>query len=111
MASGPITSWEIDGETVEIDGETVETDGETVETVADFIFMGSKITADGDCSYETERCFLLGQFLLLYYIHLLQLRQSVWESRVDKTKIKLKSQDIFVKVDGIHPKCPSWNKL
>ena len=48
MASGPITSWEIDGETVEIDGETVE-------TVTDFIFLGSKITADGDCSHEIKR--------------------------------------------------------
>ena len=46
MASGPITSW--------------ETDGETVETVSDFIFLGSKITADGDCSHEIKRCFLLG---------------------------------------------------
>ena len=45
MASGPITSWEIDGE--------------TVETVADFTFWGSKITADGDCSHEIKRCFLL----------------------------------------------------
>ena len=45
MASGPITSWEIDGE--------------TVETVADFIFLGSKIPADGDCSYEIKRCLLL----------------------------------------------------
>ena len=44
-ASGPITSWQIDGE--------------TVETVADFIFMGSKVTADGDCSYEMKRCLLL----------------------------------------------------
>ena len=47
MASGPITSWEIDGE--------------TVETVADFIFWGSKITADGDCSHEIKRCLLLGR--------------------------------------------------
>ena len=47
MASGPITSWEIDGE--------------TVETVADFIFEGSKITADGDCSYEIKRRLLLGR--------------------------------------------------
>jgi len=54
MASGPITSWEIDEETVEIDGETVEIDGETVETVTDFIFLGSKITADGDCSHEIK---------------------------------------------------------
>ena len=47
MASGPITSWEIDGE--------------TGETVADFIFMGSKITADGDCTHEIKRCLLLGR--------------------------------------------------
>ena len=49
MASGPITSWEIDGE--------------TVETVSDFIFLGSKITADGDCSYEIKRWLLLGRKL------------------------------------------------
>ena len=47
MASGPITSWEIDGE--------------TVETVADFIFLGSKITAGGECSCEIKRCLLLGR--------------------------------------------------
>ena len=47
MASGPITSWEIDGE--------------TVETVSDFIFLGSKITADDDCSHETKRHFLEGK--------------------------------------------------
>ena len=47
MASGPITSWEIDGE--------------TVETVSDFIFRGSKIPADGDCSHEIKRCLLLGR--------------------------------------------------
>ena len=47
MASGPITSWEIDGE--------------TVETVSDFIFMGSKITTDGDCSHEIKRHLLLGR--------------------------------------------------
>ena len=47
MASGPITSWEINGE--------------TVETVADFIFLGSKIAADGDCSHEIKRCLLLGR--------------------------------------------------
>ena len=47
MASGPITSWEIDGETVEI--------------VSDFFFLGSKITADGDCSHEIKRRFLLGR--------------------------------------------------
>ena len=47
MASGPITSWEIDGE--------------TMETVVDFIFLGSKITADGDCSHDIKRCLLLGK--------------------------------------------------
>ena len=47
MASGPITSWEIDGE--------------TVETVSDFIFWGSQITEDGDCSHEIKRCLLLGR--------------------------------------------------
>ena len=50
MASGPITSWEIDGE--------------TVETVSDFIFWGSKITADGDCSHEIKRRILLGRKVL-----------------------------------------------
>ena len=50
MASGPIISWQIDGET-----------GETVETVADFIFLASKITADGDCSHEIKRHLVLGR--------------------------------------------------
>ena len=54
MASGPITSWEIDG-------ETGETDGETVETASDFIFLGSKITADGDCIHEIKRRLLTGR--------------------------------------------------
>jgi len=49
MACSPITSWEIDGE--------------TVETVSDFMFLGSKITADGDCSHEIKRCLLLGRKL------------------------------------------------
>jgi len=47
MASGPITSWQIDGK--------------TMETVTDFIFLGSKMTADGDCSHEIKRCLLLGR--------------------------------------------------
>ena len=47
MTSGPITSWQMDGE--------------TMETLTDFIFLGSKITADGDCSHEIKRCFLLGR--------------------------------------------------
>ena len=52
MASGPITSWEIDGE--------------TVETVSEFIFLGSKITADGDYSHEIKRCLLLGRKVMTY---------------------------------------------
>ena len=68
MASGPITSWKIDGETVE-----------TVETVADFIFLGSKITADGDCSHEIKRHLLLGRkvmtnLLLLLLSHFSRVR-------------------------------------
>ena len=59
MARGPITSWQIDGETGEIDRETGEIDGETVETVADFILGGSKITADGDCSNEMKDAYYL----------------------------------------------------
>ena len=60
MASGPITSWQIDGE--------------TMETVADFMFLGSKITADGDCSHEIKRHLLLGRkvmtnLLLSYFSH------------------------------------------
>ena len=61
MASRPITSWQIDGETMEIDGETMEIDGETMKMVTDFIFLGSKITVDGDCSHEIERGLLLGR--------------------------------------------------
>ena len=51
IASGLINSWQIDGE--------------TVETVTDFIFLGSKVTADGDCSHEIKRCLLLGRKVLL----------------------------------------------
>ena len=51
QASGPITSWQIDGE--------------TVETVSDFIFLGSKIIADGDCSHEIKRCLLLGRKVMI----------------------------------------------
>ena len=51
MASGPITSWQIEGE--------------TVETMADFIFLGSKITAGGDCSHEIKRCLLLGRKVMI----------------------------------------------
>ena len=62
MASGPITSWQIHGE--------------TVETVADFIFLGSKITADGDCSHEIERCLLLGRKVMTNLDSILKSRDS-----------------------------------
>ena len=58
MVSSPITSWEIDGE--------------TVETVADFIFLGSKITADGGCSHEIKRCLLLGIKAMTNLDHILK---------------------------------------
>ena len=60
MASGPITSWQIDGE--------------TVETVTDFIFLGSKITADGDCSHEIKRHLLLGRKVVTYLESILKNR-------------------------------------
>ena len=60
MASGPITSWQIDGE--------------TVETVADFIFPGSNITVDGDCSHEIKRHLLLGRKVMTYLDRILKSR-------------------------------------
>jgi len=68
MASGPITSWEIDGE--------------TVETVSDFIFGGSKITADGDCSHEIERCLLLGRNVMTNIDSLLKSRGITLPTKV-----------------------------
>ena len=62
MASGPITSWEIDGE--------------TVETVADMIFGGSKITADGDCSHDIKRCMLLGRKVMTNLDNILKCIES-----------------------------------
>ena len=60
MAYGPNTSWQIDGE--------------TVETVSDFIFLGSKITADGDCSHEIKRCLLLGRNVMTNLYSILKSR-------------------------------------
>ena len=67
MASGPITSWEIDGE--------------TVETVADFIFLGSKITADGDCSHEIKRHLLLGRKVMTNLDSILKSRDITCQQR------------------------------
>ena len=67
MASGPITSWEIDGE--------------TVETVSDFIFLGSKITADGECSHEIKRCLLLGRKVMANLNSILKSRNIILLTR------------------------------
>ena len=68
MASRPITSWEIDGE--------------TVETVSDFIFLGSKITADGDCSREIKRCLLLGRKVMTNLDSILKSRDITLPTKV-----------------------------
>jgi len=68
MASGPITSWEIEGE--------------TVETVSDFIFGGSKITADGDCSHEIKRCFLLERKVITNLDSILKSRDITLPTKV-----------------------------
>ena len=68
MASGPITSWQIDGE--------------TVETVADFIFGGSRITADGDCSHEIKRCLLLGRKFMTNLDSILKSRDMTLPAKV-----------------------------
>ena len=67
-ASGPITSWEINGE--------------TVETVSDFIFLGSKITADGDCSHEIKRCLLLGRKVMTNLNSILKSRDITLPTKV-----------------------------
>ena len=89
MASGPITSWQIDGETVE-----------TVETVADFICLGSKITADGDCSHEIKRCLLLGRKVMTNL-------DSIFKSRdiILSTKVCLVKAMVFPVVTY---GCESW---
>ena len=68
MASGPITSWQIDGE--------------TVETVSDFIILGSKITADGDCSNEIKRCLLLGRKVMTNLDSILKSRDITLPTKV-----------------------------
>ena len=79
LASGPITSWEIDGETGEIDGERVE-------TVSDFIFLGSKITADGDCSHEIKRRLLLGRKVMTNLDRILKSRDITLPTNVHLVK-------------------------
>ena len=86
MASGPITSWQIDGE--------------TVETVSDFIYLGSTITADGDCSHEIKRCLLLGRKVMTNL-------ESIFKSRdiTLLTKVRLDKAMVFpIVLYG----CESW---
>ena len=73
MASGPITSWEIDGE--------------TVETISDFIFLGFKITADGDCSHEIKRCLLLGRKVMTHLDSILKSRDMTLPTKVHLAKV------------------------
>ena len=86
MASDPITSWQIDGD--------------TVKTVADFIFLGSKITADGDCSHEIKRCLLLGKKVMTDL-------DSIFKSRdiTLPTKVRLVKAMVFLVVMY---ECESW---
>ena len=72
MASGPIASWEIDGE--------------TVETVSDFILLGSKLTADGDCSHEIKRCLLLGRKVMSNLDSILKSRDITLPTKVRLVK-------------------------
>ena len=73
MASGPITSWEIDRE--------------TVETVSDFIFLGSKITADGECSHESKRHLLLGRKVMTNLDSILKSRDINLSTKVHLSKL------------------------
>ena len=86
MPSGLITSWQIDGE--------------TVETVADFIFLGSKITADGDCSHEIKRCFLLGRKVMTNLGRILKSRDITLPTKVHLVKAVM----FLVMVFG----CETW---
>ena len=72
MASGPITSWQIDGE--------------TTETVTDFIFLDSKITADGDCSYEIKRCLLLGRKVMTSLNSIFKKKRNYFANKVHLVK-------------------------
>ena len=86
MASGPIVSWQIDAE--------------TVETVADFIFLDSKITADGDCSHEIKRCLLLGRKVMTNLDSILKSRDIIFP-----TKVHLVKAMVF---PGVVYGCESW---
>ena len=86
MASGPITSWQIDGE--------------TVETVSDFIFEGSKIAADGDCSHEIKRRLLLGRKVMTNLDNILKSRDITLPTKVCLVKVMVFSVVMYG--------CESW---
>ena len=86
MASGPITSWEIDGE--------------TVETASDFIFLGSKIIADGDCSHEIKRCLLLGRRVMTNLDSILKSRDISLPTKVRLVKAMFLPRIMY--------RCESW---
>ena len=89
MASGPIPSWQIDGE--------------TVETVSDFIFGGSKITADGDCSHEIKRCLLLGRKVMTNLDSILKSRDTTLS-----TKVHLGFFSVVMVFPVVMYGCESW---
>jgi len=117
MASGPITSW--------------QTDGETMETVTDFIFLGSKISADGDCSHEIRRCLLLGRKAMTNLDNILESRDVTLATKVHlvkpmvfplvmcgreswtrknaklKKEKEIKRENIYFKNDSRNPQCHS----
>ena len=86
MASGPTISWQIDGE--------------MMETVRDFIFLGSKITADCDCSHEIKRCLLLGRKVMTNLDSMLKIRDITWRTKVHLVKA------MFFPV--VMYRCESW---
>ena len=86
IASGPTTSW--------------QTDGETMDTVTDFMFLGSKITADGDCSHEIKRCLLLGRKTMTYLDSILKARDITLPTNVCLVKAMV--------FPGVMWGCESW---
>jgi len=86
MASGPITSWQIDEE--------------AMETVTDFIFLGSKITADSDCSHEIKKCLLLGRKVMINLGHILKSRDITLPTKVHIIKAMVFPVVVY--------KCENW---
>ena len=82
MASGPIASWEVDGE--------------TVKTVSDFIFWGSKITADGDCSHEIKRCLLLGRKVMTNLDSILKSRDITFPTNLSSQSYNFSTSHVWI---------------